>query len=230
MKGSGEHTEPRNLDFRWTARRFQRQQRSPTRCRDDDRTLPVRAQYQGGDRIPRPLASDLDGPAPELIQPQAALRVRARIGCAKMGVEPPGRQGARRENTRSYLTDEQRSRAGWIGAQTAQVILARALSVGDEQIAIREVSFDKVQHDILMSRVARKVADPRVLALIGRHLRAGVMVGGILQPTEQGPRKGVLSRRCSATSCSTTSTIAQECAIARANGTPPQGAAQGGAE
>ena len=45
-----------------------------------------------------------------------------------MGVEPPGRQGARRENTRLYLTDEQRSRAGWIGAQTAQVILARALS------------------------------------------------------------------------------------------------------
>jgi len=47
-----------------------------------------------------------------------------------MGVEPPGRQGARWENTRLYLTDEQRSRPGWIGAQTAQVILARALSAG----------------------------------------------------------------------------------------------------
>jgi hypothetical protein len=45
-----------------------------------------------------------------------------------MGVEPPGRQGARRENTCLYLTEEQRSRAGWIGAQTAQVIFARALS------------------------------------------------------------------------------------------------------
>ena len=33
--------------------------------------------------------------------------------------------------------------------------------------------FDKVQHDVLMSRVARKVRDKRVLALIGRSLRAG---------------------------------------------------------
>ena len=49
------------------------------------------------------------------------------MGCAKMGAEPPGRQGARRENTGLYSTDEQRSRVGWIGAQTAQVILARPL-------------------------------------------------------------------------------------------------------
>jgi RNA-directed DNA polymerase len=33
--------------------------------------------------------------------------------------------------------------------------------------------FDRAGHDILMARVARKVADKRVLALIGRFLRAG---------------------------------------------------------
>ena len=37
--------------------------------------------------------------------------------------------------------------------------------------------FDNVQHDLLMARVARKVGDARLLALIGRYLRAGVIVG-----------------------------------------------------
>src|SRR3972149_5496253 len=37
--------------------------------------------------------------------------------------------------------------------------------------------FDNVRHDILMARVARRVGDKRLLALIGRYLRAGVMVG-----------------------------------------------------
>lgn len=57
-----------------------------------------------------------------------------------------------------------------------------------------EKFFDNVQHDVLMVRVARKVADQRALALIGRYLRAGVMVDGVVQPTEQGtPQGGPLS-------------------------------------
>jgi RNA-directed DNA polymerase len=47
------------------------------------------------------------------------------------------------------------------------------------------LSFDRVQHDVLMSRVSRKVHDWRLLRLIGRYLRAGVMVEGVLQPTEE---------------------------------------------
>jgi RNA-directed DNA polymerase len=54
--------------------------------------------------------------------------------------------------------------------------------------------FDKVQHDILMSRVARKVRDRRLLKLIGRYLRAGVMVDGVLQSSPEGtPQGGPLS-------------------------------------
>lgn len=54
--------------------------------------------------------------------------------------------------------------------------------------------FDRVQHDVLMTRVARRVSDKRLLRLIGRYLRAGVMVEGVLQPTEQGtPQGGPLS-------------------------------------
>jgi RNA-directed DNA polymerase len=54
--------------------------------------------------------------------------------------------------------------------------------------------FDRVQHDVLMSRVSRKVHDRRLLRLIGRYLRAGVMVSGVLQPTDEGaPQGGPLS-------------------------------------
>ena len=54
--------------------------------------------------------------------------------------------------------------------------------------------FDRVQHDVLMSRVGRKVRDRLLLRLIGRFLRAGVMVEGVLQPTPEGaPQGGPLS-------------------------------------
>jgi RNA-directed DNA polymerase len=45
-----------------------------------------------------------------------------------------------------------------------------------------------------MNRVSRQVHDVRVLRLIGRYLRAGVMVEGVLQPTDEGsPQGGPLS-------------------------------------
>lgn len=53
-----------------------------------------------------------------------------------------------------------------------------------------EKFFDTVNHDILMSRVARKVQDKTLLALIGRYLRAGVMVGSSFKPTELGTPQG----------------------------------------
>ena len=54
--------------------------------------------------------------------------------------------------------------------------------------------FDTVNHDVLMHRVARKIRDKRVLALIGKYLRAGVVVNGRLQSTRKGvPQGGPLS-------------------------------------
>jgi RNA-directed DNA polymerase len=50
--------------------------------------------------------------------------------------------------------------------------------------------FDRVQHDVLMSRVSRKVRDKRMLKLIGRYLRAGVMVNGLVQPSDEGTMQG----------------------------------------
>ena len=54
--------------------------------------------------------------------------------------------------------------------------------------------FDSVNHDVLMRLLARRIRDKRVLKLIGRYLRAGVMVDGVKQPTPLGvPQGGPLS-------------------------------------
>jgi group II intron reverse transcriptase/maturase len=57
-----------------------------------------------------------------------------------------------------------------------------------------EKFFDRVNHDILMSRVTRKVKDKKVLKLIRSYLNSGIMIEGIRVRTEEGtPQGGPLS-------------------------------------
>src|ERR1700745_2372475 len=53
-----------------------------------------------------------------------------------------------------------------------------------------EKFFDRVNHDILMGLVAKRVTDNRILKLIRGFLTAGVMIGGLVGPTEEGTPQG----------------------------------------
>lgn len=57
-----------------------------------------------------------------------------------------------------------------------------------------EKFFDKVNHDMLMARVARRVKDKKILLLIRKYLQSGVMEDGLVKATEEGtPQGGPLS-------------------------------------
>lgn len=57
-----------------------------------------------------------------------------------------------------------------------------------------EKFFDRVNHDIVVSRVARRVKDKRVLLLMRKYLTAGTMAGGLITASREGtPQGGPLS-------------------------------------
>ncbi|EKT4207206.1 TPA: group II intron reverse transcriptase/maturase [Salmonella enterica] len=57
-----------------------------------------------------------------------------------------------------------------------------------------EKFFDRVNHDILMDRLARRIADKAVLRLIRRYLQAGIMADGMVMARDEGtPQGGPLS-------------------------------------
>jgi RNA-directed DNA polymerase len=57
-----------------------------------------------------------------------------------------------------------------------------------------EKFFDRVNHDVMMARVRRRVKDERLLKLIRRYLQSGIMQNGLMEPRSEGtPQGGPLS-------------------------------------
>jgi RNA-directed DNA polymerase len=50
--------------------------------------------------------------------------------------------------------------------------------------------FDEVNHDVLMSKIAKRIEDKRVLRLIRGYLRSGIMIDGMVSQREKGTPQG----------------------------------------
>ena len=53
-----------------------------------------------------------------------------------------------------------------------------------------EKFFDKVNHDILMSKLEKKIQDRRLLSLIRKYLKSGILINGVSVTSEEGTPQG----------------------------------------
>jgi len=84
------------------------------------------------------------------------------------------------------------------GRSAQQAILAAQRYVQDGRNVVVDVDleafFDRVNHDVLMGRLAKRIEDKRLLKLIRRYLEAGMMADGIATARAEGtPQGGPLS-------------------------------------
>ena len=84
------------------------------------------------------------------------------------------------------------------GRSAHQAVRAGASYVAEGLTVVVEIDlekfFERVNHDILMARLARHVADQRLLRIVRRFLEAGIMLEGVCVRREEGtPQGGPLS-------------------------------------
>jgi RNA-directed DNA polymerase len=97
------------------------------------------------------------------------------------------------------------------GAMRCKPWKRRAIDIGEGRRWVVDLDlekfFDRVNHDVLVARVARGIADARVLKRIRRFLEAGRMAEGMTAATQAGHgRKAVRCPHCEVTLCSLSGT------------------------
>ena len=78
------------------------------------------------------------------------------------------------------------------GAHDAIKAAQKYVQEGKEWVVDIDISkfFDHVNHDILMAKIGAVIRDKRVMRLIGRYLRAGIMSEGVVVAREEGTPQG----------------------------------------
>jgi RNA-directed DNA polymerase len=94
-----------------------------------------------------------------------------------------------------FVPDFSEHSYGFIRGRSAQQAVEKAreyVSQGNRWVIDMDLEkfFDNVNHDILMSRIARKVKDKRLLRLLRRYLQAGIMMGGLETVRTKGTPQG----------------------------------------
>jgi group II intron reverse transcriptase/maturase len=84
------------------------------------------------------------------------------------------------------------------GRRAHEAVLAAQAYIQDGRRWVVDVDlekfFDRVNHDVLMGKLAARIADRRVLGLIRRYLEAGIMAQGVVMERHEGtPQGGPLS-------------------------------------
>jgi len=108
-------------------------------------------------------------------------------------------QGIAQELTRIYDPSFSDNSYGFRPNRSAQDAIKKSkeyINQGNKWVVDMDLEqfFDKVNHDILMERLSRKIKDKRVLKLIRKYLESGIMVNGIRVNNEEGtPQGGPLS-------------------------------------
>lgn len=108
-------------------------------------------------------------------------------------------QAIAQELTKIYDPSFSENSFGFRPNRSAQEAIKKAkvyINQGNKWVVDMDLEkfFDKVNHDILMERLSKRIKDKRVLRLIRKYLESGIMINGIKVNNEEGtPQGGPLS-------------------------------------